>query len=714
MTKRILLASAMAAALTFGGTAMAQQAATATPAAEPADEFLWLEEVEGAKAIDWAKAQNEKTFARLKADPRFEPLRAEAERILTARDRIPYGSIDGDVVNNFWQDQTHVRGIWRRTSMDSYRTAEPAWETVLDIDAVAKAEGKNWVYKGGSCLPPENRFCLVSLSDGGKDAVVVREFDAKEKRFVEGGFTMPEAKQAAQWVDKDTLLIATDTGPDSLTSSGYPRRVKLWTRGTPMSAAKQVFEGAVTDVGSWPSVTHRPEGTVMAVSRSPDFFTQEIHLVAKDGKTTKLDLPPTIEGQGLIGDHALIQLRADWTVGGKTHPKGALLALSHAELSTGKAPTKVTALVTPTDTSAVSGVAVSKDTVYVAMLDNVVGKLLALKPGKDGWSTTEVPLPANGTLRIVSTDAYSTDVMVNFASYLQPDTLYLMPGGGKPEAIKSLPARFDAAPYVTEQRFATSADGTRIPYFIVRAKETKLNGDNPTLVYGYGGFEVPSLPGYLGPLAMSWLKGGGIYVVANIRGGGEFGPRWHQAALKQNRQKAFDDFIAVAEHLVAEKVTRPARLGILGGSNGGLLTGAVMTQRPDLYGAVIIAVPLLDMLRYHTLLAGASWIGEYGNPDVPAERAYIAKYSPYQALRKDAKYPEAFVYTSTKDDRVHPGHARKFSARLQALGHPVIYYENIEGGHSAAANLKQRAEVTALQLVYLMQQLMDKPGKPTN
>ncbi len=720
MTKRLLLASAMAAALSFGGTAMAQQAATsaaqpaAAPAAEPADEFLWLEEVEGAKAIDWAKAQNEKTFARLKADPRFEPARAEIERILTARDRIPYGSIDGDVVNNFWQDQTHVRGIWRRTSMDSYRAAEPAWETVLDIDALAKAEGKNWVYKGGSCLPPENRLCLVSLSDGGKDAIVIREYDTVEKRFVEGGFTLPEAKQAAQWVDKDTLLIATDTGPDSMTTSGYPRRVKMWTRGTPAEQAKLVFEGAVEDMGVWPTVIHRPEGTTLMLSRRPSFFTEEWHLVAKDGKTTKLALPLGIEFQGILGGDLLVQLRADWTVGGKTHPKGTLVAVPLTDVAGGKPPAAVTALVTPTDTAAIAGVSVAKDTVYVAMLDDVVGKLLAMKPGAKGWETMEVTLPENGAVRIVSTDAFSRDVLVNYASYLQPDTLYLMDEGGKPEAIKSLPARFDAAPFVTEQRFATSKDGTRVPYFIVRAKDTKLNGDNPTLVYGYGGFEIPSLPGYVGPVSMTWLQAGGIYVVANIRGGGEYGPRWHQAALKENRQKAFDDFIAVSEHLVSERITRPARLGILGGSNGGLLTGVAMTQRPDLFGAVIIAVPLLDMLRYHTLLAGASWMGEYGNPDIPEERAFIAKYSPYQALRKDATYPEAFVYTSTKDDRVHPGHARKFSARLQAMGHPVLYYENIEGGHSAAANLKQRAEVSALQVVYLMQRLMDAPGRPSN
>lgn len=726
----LFLATAMAAALTIGGTAMAQQAQPAagpkagnaaekpaTPVADreaAKDPFLWLEEVEGAKAIEWAKAQNQTAFARLKADPRFEEIRAEAERILTARDRIPYGTIDGNKVSNFWQDQTNVRGIWRETTMDSYRTADPAWVTVLDVDALAKAENRNWVYRGAQCLPPENRLCLVTLSDGGKDAATIREFDAVEKRFVEGGFVLPEAKQSASWIDKDTLLIATDTGPDSMTTSGYPRRVKIWKRGTSAAEAKQVFEGRVEDVATWPTVSHRPEGTVMLANRRPTFFTEELHLIARDGGTTKLALPPEIESQGIFGDHLLIQLRADWAIGGRTHPKGALVAVSLKELATGRAPAAATALITPSETTAISGISVAKGGVYVTVLDNVVGKLLALKPARDGWSTSEVPLPANGTVQVVSTDAFSDDVLVNFASFLQPDTLYVMAGGGKPEAIKALPARFDAGPFVSEQRFATSRDGTKVPYFIVRAKETKLTGDNPTLLWGYGGFELAFPPAYLSPLPISWIKAGGVYVVANIRGGGEFGPRWHQAALKENRQRAFDDFIAVGEHLVETKVTRPGRLGIQGGSNGGLLTGVAMTQRPDLFGASIIAVPLLDMLRYHTLLAGASWMDEYGNPEKPEDYAYISKYSPYQALRKDAKYPEAFVFTSTKDDRVHPGHARKFVARMQEMGHPVLYYENIEGGHSAASNLKQRAELIGLQVVYLMQQLMDKPGRPSN
>lgn len=714
--RRLLLAAAAASAL-FVTPALAQTSADATTSTTPAadkeamtDEFIWLEEVEGEKAIGWVKDRNEQAFKRLKDDPRFEGLRADAEKILTAKDRIPYGSLKGDTVDNFWQDETHVRGIWRRTSVASYRTADPQWETVLDIDALSTAENENWVYKGGSCLPPENRRCLVTLSRGGKDAAVVREFDAETKQFVENGFTLPEAKQSAEWVDGDTLLISTDTGPDSMTTSGYPRQVRLWKRGQPLSEAKLVFEAAKEDMGAWPAVSHRPEGTVMFVSRLPDFFTQEIRRVAPDGTATKLNLPLEIDSQGVFGDDLLILLRADWTVGGKTHAKGSLVTVPLTEVEKGPART-VTALVAPTETSAIEQVRSTKDAIYVAVLDNVTGKLLKLTRGASGWQTAEVAMPENGSLSITSTYDFSSDVLVNFDSFLQPSTLYLLADGDKPEAIKSLPARFDAAPFTTEQRFATSKDGTRVPYFVIRSKELKQNGDNPTLLYGYGGFEVAITPSYLSPMSKQWVENGGVYVVANIRGGGEFGPRWHQAALKENRQRAFDDFIAVAEDLVATKVTRPERLGIYGGSNGGLLMGAVMTQRPELFGATVIAVPLLDMLRYHTLLAGASWMGEYGNPEIPEERAYIQAYSPYQKLSKGASYPEPFIYTSTKDDRVHPGHARKFAAKMMAQDHPVIYFENIEGGHSAAANLKQRAQNNAMLVVYLMQKLMDAPGK---
>ena len=400
-------------------------------------------------------------------------------------------------------------------------------------------------------------------------------------------------------------------------------------------------------------------------------------------------------------------LRDDWSVAGKSLKKGDLIAVPLAQAAAGKVDT-VDVIYSPGETAAIQGVGIAKDAIYLDLLDNVVGRLVATRKGATGWTQADIALPANGSLNIVSTDGSSTDVLVNYTNFLQPDTLYIMENGGTPQAIKSLPARFDAANLTAEQRFAVSKDGTRVPYFIVHKKDMKLNGDNPTLLYGYGGFEISMTPAYMSVFGKAWLEQGGAYVVANIRGGGEFGPRWHQAALKANRQRAYDDFQSVAEDLIKTKVTKPARLGIQGGSNGGLLTGVTMTQCPDLFGAVIVAVPLLDMMRYHTMLAGASWMGEYGDPEKADERAWIAKYSPYQNVRKNVKYPEAFVYTSTKDDRVHPGHARKFVAKLERQGHKVMYYENMEGGHSAAANLKQRAEVTALQVVYLTQKLIDR------
>ncbi|GGE62580.1 peptidase [Niveispirillum cyanobacteriorum] len=671
------------------------------------DPFFWLEEVEGQKALDWGKAHNDKTFARLKNDPRFETIRAEAEKVLTAKDRIAYGSLEGGKVDNFWQDQTHVRGIWRRATLDSYKGADTAWDTILDIDKLSADEGKNWVYKGHNCFGADASRCLVYLSDGGKDAVVVREFDVATKSFVKDGFQTVESKQTLDWMDKDTLLVATDFGPGTMTDSGYARQVRLWKRGTDLAAAPVVLEVGVKDVWARPWGIHRPEGSTILLQRGPDFFTEEWFQLTPDGKVVKLALPLGVDMKGVMNGDLIVALRDDWSVAGKSLKKGDLIAVPLAQAAAGKVE-KVDVIYSPGETAAIQGVGIAKDAIYLDLLDNVVGRLVEARKGTSGWTQADIALPANGSLNIVSTDGSSTDVLVNYTNFLQPDTLYIMENGGAPQAIKSLPARFDAANLTAEQRFAVSKDGTRVPYFIVHKKDMKLNGDNPTLLYGYGGFEISMTPAYMSVFGKAWLEQGGAYVVANIRGGGEFGPRWHQAALKENRQRAYDDFQSVAEDLIKTKVTKPARLGIQGGSNGGLLTGVTMTQRPDLFGAVIVAVPLLDMMRYHTMLAGASWMGEYGDPEKADERAWIAKYSPYQNVRKNVKYPEAFVYTSTKDDRVHPGHARKFVAKLESQGHKVMYYENMEGGHSAAANLKQRAEVTALQVVYLTQKLIDR------
>ena len=676
------------------------------PALGDEDPFIWLEEVEGERALGWVKQQNARSLEILEGDPRFEAIRSEAEDIYTATDRIPYGAILGDEVHNFWQDDDNVRGLWRKTSLESYASDAPEWETLLDLDKLAEAEGENWVYKGRDCLGPDHARCLVRLSRGGGDAVVVREFDTVSKSFVEGGFELAEGKQWTAWIDADTVLVATGNGGGTMNTSGYPRMVRIWKRGTDIADAKLVFEGAEDDAFAFPTTSVREEGTTVLIIKAPDFFSQTIFLVDETGGTVMLELPEDVDFQGVLNGHLLALLRSDWQVGEDNFTQGSLISVALDDLADGGGIRTAQGVVTPSAGRSIDGVAVTRDQVLVAMLDTVKGVLVTAKPDADGWTTREADMPENGTLEVVSTDAYSDAALVNYESFLVPDTLYLVEDGA-PKPIKSLPARFDASPYATEQRFATSADGTKIPYFVVRPKDLAMDGTAPTLLYGYGGFEISISPGYASPLTKAWLEAGGVFVVANIRGGGEFGPEWHQAALKYNRQRAYDDFIAVAEDLIASKITSPRHLGIRGGSNGGLLVGATFTQRPDLFNAVICAVPLLDMLRYHMLLAGASWIGEYGDPEDAKMAEYIRTYSPYQNVKADAEYPEVFFFTSTKDDRVHPGHARKMVARMTAQGHPVLYYENIEGGHSAAANLKQRAYTDALQAVYLMRKLGD-------
>lgn len=687
-----------------------QETGEATPQDPVAeDPYLWLEEVEGERALAWVEEQNAKTLPQFEDDPRFEDLRQEALEVYTSDERIPYGSIHGNAVYNFWQDDEHVRGIWRRMDITDYAAGGGDWETVLDIDALAKEEDENWVWAGANCLPQSDR-CLVMLSRGGGDANVVREFDLETAGFVDGGFTLPEAKSQVSWVDEDTLLVGTDFGEGSLTTSGYPRQVRMWSRGTPLADAPQIHEVPREHVWLWGGASHRPEGTELFLLEGPSFFEQRILHLNGEGEARPLPLPLSVSMQGFMDGKIIVLLRDDWAHEGGTLPGGALIAMDAAASAEAGTPQDLEVILEPTETAfidAVGGIAVARDTVYVTVLDNVKGRLVAARRGENGWQSDDVAMPADGSLSVSEADPFSGIAFVNYESFLSPDQLYMIQPGAAPRVVRSLPPQFDTEGLVTEQRFATSADGTRIPYFVVRAEDMEFNGDAPTILYGYGGFEISLKPSYVSPLVQSWLERGGVYVVANIRGGGEFGPRWHHAALLENRQRAYDDFAAVAEDLIAGNITSPDHLGILGGSNGGLLVGATFLQRPDLFNAVVSAVPLLDMLRYHKLLAGASWMGEYGDPDDPDMREVILGYSPYQNVREDADYPEVFFTTSTRDDRVHPGHARKMAARMQAMGHDIYYYENTEGGHSAAANQIQRARLAALEGVYFMQKLMD-------
>jgi prolyl oligopeptidase len=670
--------------------------------AEAPDKYRWLEEVTGARALDWVKQRNALAQKELEG-PAYAALRARLKTILDSKERIPYVDKHGGHYYNFWRDADHVRGIWRRTTLDQYRTGAPEWETVIDLDLLAREENENWVWDGVTCLKPRGERCLVSLSRGGGDASVVREFDLNARAFLADGFALPEAKGSASWIDHDTLFVATDFGAGSMTASGYPRMVKEWKRGTPLAQARTLYEAAPGDLSASAYKDFTPGFERQFVERQVGFYSSELFL-REAGKLVKVPKPDDANAYA-VRDQLVIELRSDWTVGATTYPQGALLATGFNDFMDGGRAFDV--LFAPSTTSSLDGITATRSALLLTVLDKVKNRIVELRHVDGAWRRRAVDAPAMGALGVSAVDPFESDqYFLTVTDFLQPTTLYLGEAGSdRRAALKSMAAFFDAKPYTVKQFEARSKDGTRVPYFVVMNKRAKLNGRNPTVLYGYGGFEVSMKPSYSGVTGEAWLKQGGVYVLANIRGGGEFGPRWHQAALKEKRQKAFDDFIAVAQDLIRRKVTRRRHLGIMGGSNGGLLAGAALTQRPDLFNAVVSQVPLLDMRRYHQLLAGASWMGEYGNPDDPAQWAYIGKYSPYHNVFKDKHYPRVLFTTSTRDDRVHPGHARKMVALMQEQGHDVLYWENTEGGHAGAANNAQQATMWALTYSFLLKQL---------
>lgn len=668
------------------------------------DPYLWLEDVSGEKPIGWVKEQNAKTQKVLEAEPQFTAIRDKTLEVINSRARIPGVVKRGAFLYNFWQDEKNIRGVWRRTTMVEYKKAEPAWETVLDLDQLAKNEKENWVWKGSTCLYPSYDRCLLSLSRGGADANVVREFDVIKKAFVAGGFELKEAKGSASWAGRDTVLVQTDFGAGSMTKSGYPRVAKEWQRGTPIESAKLIYEVQDADIAvSHFQVDEKGYKARQFIDRAVTFFSSE-RFLREGAKLTKLDVPADAKmtyARGMLW----VRLKSSWATGDRTYAQGTLIAMDFDRFLRGERNFDV--IFEPTDRKSLAGWTLTRNFLIINELDNVKNRLyeMQLKNGK--WIRRAIAMPGLGTVSASAVDAdESDDYFLTLTDYLTPSTLLLAKGGTDArEVLKSLPAFFDASPYKVEQLEVASKDGERIPYFVVMNKNTKFDGKNPTLLYGYGGFEISLTPMYSAAVGNAWLNNGGVYVVANIRGGGEFGPRWHQAGLKANRQKVFDDFIAIAEDLIAKKVTSPRHLAISGGSNGGLLVGAVAVQRPELFRAVLCIVPLLDMKRYHKLLAGASWVAEYGNPDDAAEWEFISKYSPYQNVKSGVRYPKILFVTSTRDDRVHPGHARKMMARMMEQGHDVFYYENIEGGHAASANNAQLAYRTALQYSFLLKEL---------
>jgi prolyl oligopeptidase len=701
---RNLALAGLLAMTALGGAATAQQ-----PAAGD-DPFLWLEEIEGERALAWARQENGKSLGALQSDPRYKQFEARALEILQAKDRIPFVSLTKTGLYNFWQDEKNVRGVWRRTTLPSYRTANPVWETVLDFDALAAAEKANWVYQGSNCLPPEDTRCLLSLSDGGKDANVVREFDLKTKSFVEGGFNLPEGKQSVSWLDKDTVIVSRDWGEGTLTKSGYAFIAKTLKRGQKLEEATEIFRGTADDVQAGAFALRDNRGAVHAVigQRGVNFFDREYTLLTAKGPV-KLNLPKKAFPSAIIDGRVLLSIREDWTPApGRAFKAGSLVSYDLAEWKRDPNKALPSLVFAPNARQTLGSVATTRNKLILTILDNVRGKAFAYDYKGGAWKATPVPLPDNATIGLVAAADDTDQAMFTATNYLTPTALhYYDAGTGKLETLKTTPPRFNAANHVVEQFEATSRDGTRIPYFMVRPKGAKMDGSTPTLLYGYGGFQSPMVPNYSGTMGRLWLEQGNAYVVANLRGGGEFGPAWHQAAQGANKQRTWDDFIAVAEDLVARKLTSPRRLGVVGGSQGGLLVGTAITQRPELFNAAIIQVPLFDMVRYTSLGAGASWKGEYGDPDLPEQRAWIDGYSPYQKLVAGKTYPTPFILTSTKDDRVHPAHGRKAAAKIAALGQPYYYYENIDGGHSAAANLAESARRSALEYTYATKRLVD-------
>jgi len=671
------------------------------------DTYLWLEDVGGDKPLAWVRERNAETIKEFESSGAFKKLESDILAIMDSKDTIPVVSREGTLYYNFWRDAKNPRGIWRRTTLDEYRKPQPQWETVLDLDTLATAEKENWVWKGATCLRPDYTRCLLSLSRGGADATVTREYDLETKSFVKDGFFLPEAKGGASWLDRDALYVGTDFGPGTMSKSGYPLVAKKWKRGTPLSEATVVYQGDKDDIGAYVVHDDAPGFERDYIIRYMSIFTSETYVLAADGKK-KVEIPDDAESS-IHREWLYVKPRTAWTVGGKTIPAGALVATRFDAFLEGKRDFQM--LFEPTPTRSIDEYRFTKSHMILNVLDDVKNRLELVTP-PNGTASAEwkraafAGAPAIGAVQVWGIDPDTSDeIFMKVTDFLTPTTLSYGVAGTVPEQVKKTPAFFDATGLEITQHFATSKDGTRVPYFQVAKKGLKLDGSSMTLLTGYGGFEVPQLPAYSGTVGRSWLTRGGVYVVANIRGGGEYGPAWHQAALKAKRPRAFEDFAAVASDLVTRKVTTAKKLGIVGGSNGGLLVGNMIVRYPELIGAAVCQVPLLDMKRYSHLLAGASWMDEYGDPDKPEDWEFMKSFSPYQLVEKGKTYPPVLFTTSTRDDRVHPGHARKMTARMRDLGYDVRYYENIEGGHAGAADHRQAAHMWALTYTYLAQKL---------
>ena len=672
----------------------------------PIDPFFWLEEVQGAQALAWVQQENDRTLEALERDPLYESIRKDIESLYFAKDRVSLAGFREGYFWDFWQDENHQHGVIRRTTYDEYKKPDPKWEVILDFDQLSKAENENWVYRGRVRIGKKSSRYLLKLSRGGKDAVVIREFDEASGQFVAGGFFVSEAKTAVIPLDEDTIYIGSDFGPDSLTTSGYARVIKEWRRGTPLESAKTVFEVSPTDLSAHAVVLEDKGIQYTLFYKTRDFFNTEYFLRATDGSLRQLPLPSTAEILGLAQGYLYVQLKQPLDLNGTTFLQNSILRYPLADTSLQGAELVYSTL----PQQAIQDIDFTKQGLFITILNNIRSQVLKVTYDQGQWTSKVLPLPDQGmiTFQYRDEDDPASFTTMIYTDHLTPRSLYRVDDSDpqyKTELLKGGIERFDKSLYEVVQYFSTSKDGTKVPYFVLKRKDLVYDGKNPTLLYGYGGFEVSLFPSYNSEVGKLWLDRGGVYVIANIRGGGEYGPEWHQAALKENRQRAYDDFISVAEDLISRKITSPRHLGIQGGSNGGLLMGVMLTQRPDLFNAVLVEVPLLDMIRYSKLLAGASWIGEYGDPDNPEDCKVLLRYSPYQNIKPGVRYPVPFFITSTKDDRVTPAHARKMAVRMAEQGHPFYYYENINGGHGGSANLNEAVHMSALSYTYLWRQL---------
>jgi prolyl oligopeptidase len=677
----------------------------------PADPYQWLEDVSGERSMAWVKAHNEGSAKVLENDPHFAGLETAALKALESPERLPLPSIKGEDIYNTWQDAQHVSGILRRTSLTDYLTARPQWRTLLDYDALGKQDNQKWVAEGRTCLYPGNELCLIRLSAGGEDAQTLREFNLKTGQFVAGGFFLPRSKQLVTWVDKDTLLVARDWGPGTMTKSRYPFVVKRWKRGQPLEQATEMFHGAPDDVEAVAMTLHDDVGhDATFFYRALNIFESEVSILTHGG-IERIALPHKTDENGLLNGHIIVTVNEDWNpqAGGSTIRAGSVIALDLEAVKKAPLHLKPVVVFAPTATEFAQSVATSHDCLILTTLENVQGRVYAYTLGANGaWTRKKLPVPDNRTVSVISANWSDNQFFLSTTGFLTPSTLLLGDAAsGALKEAKAQPPQFDASTDVVEQLTAVSKDGTKVPYFVVRRKDLRYDGSNPTLLTAYGGFQLSQTPSYSATLGKLWLERGGVYVLANIRGGGEFGPAWHEAGLKTHRQRIYDDFAAVGKDLVTRRITSPRRLGIKGGSNGGLLVGVEMTQHPEMWNAVAIQIPLLDMLRYEQIAAGASWVGEYGSVSNPEERAFLASISPYNQLKPNVNYPEPLIWTTTKDDRVGPVHARKFAAKMEEFKKPFFYEEIVEGGHNAGADLKEQAKTIAIEYTYLTRKLMD-------